>query len=278
MLVPIQSFMTPPGILTGGQVIRQKSMDVTPHAAGVREYLYGDTMKRIHWPTSIRRGQLMVKEFEQDPQSETWIVLDAQRRAHASLPTPPPPKIASTLFTARLPKFKLPPSTMEYGVTIAASLAHYFLDKRRTVGFLASSHTPVVLAADRSERQENKILETLAFLEADGPEPIASFAETQTAQIPQGSNVIIITPTIQSELLTAIDDLRQQRLRPMVILLIVESFGGPGSSQKILAGLAERKTPVCPIHCDADLGAALSGFAAQSAQEALQWQRQKPPS
>ncbi|MEW6403162.1 MAG: DUF58 domain-containing protein, partial [Chloroflexota bacterium] len=79
MLVSIQSFMTPPGILTGGQVIRQKSVDVTPHASGVREYLYGDTMKRIHWPTSIRRGQLMVKEFEQDPQSETWIMLDAQR-------------------------------------------------------------------------------------------------------------------------------------------------------------------------------------------------------
>ncbi|MEW6403782.1 MAG: hypothetical protein AB1649_18460, partial [Chloroflexota bacterium] len=208
----------------------------------------------------------------------TWIMLDAQRRAHASKPTPAPLRIANTLFSARLPKFKLPPSTMEYAVTISASLAHYFLEKRRTVGFLASSHTPIVLAADRSERQENKILETLAFLEADGPEQVASFAETQIGQIPQGSNVIIITPAVQTELLTAIDDMRQQRLRPMVILLIAESFGGLPGSDKILAGLAERRTPVCPIHCDADLSAALSGFAAQAAQEAMIWQRQKPPS
>ena len=56
----IQSFSFPPGMLPGGQVIRSKSYDVTPHAAGIREYVHGDAMKRIHWPTSARRGQLMV--------------------------------------------------------------------------------------------------------------------------------------------------------------------------------------------------------------------------
>jgi uncharacterized protein (DUF58 family) len=46
--------------------------------AGVREYVHGDAMKRIHWRTSARRGQLMVKEFEQDPQAEIWLYLDSQ--------------------------------------------------------------------------------------------------------------------------------------------------------------------------------------------------------
>ncbi len=273
MLVPIQSFMSPPGILPGGQVIRRKSPDVTPHASGVREYAYGDTLKRIHWPTSIRRGQLMVKEFEQDPQSEIWLILDVQRRAHVEKPSPPPARIANTLFTARLPKFQLPPSSLEYGVTVAASLAHYFLQKRRTVGFLASTRIPVMLSSDRSERQENKILETLAFLEADGPTPIAGFVEGQSVHLPQGATAIVITPTVEPELLAAVEDLRKRRLRPMVVLLVAESFGGRTASDTLLLALAERKTPVCPIYCDAELGAALSSFSAQNAQETPQWQR-----
>ena len=43
----------------------------------------GIRMRRIHWPTTARRGQLIVKEFEQDPQAEVWIFLDAQERAQA---------------------------------------------------------------------------------------------------------------------------------------------------------------------------------------------------
>ncbi len=80
----IQSFPYPPGMLPGGQVIRRKSHDITPHAAGVREYVHGDAMKRIHWPTTARRGQLMVKEFEQDPQAEIWLYLDPLRKTFSA--------------------------------------------------------------------------------------------------------------------------------------------------------------------------------------------------
>ena len=71
VIFDIQSFLFPPGLLPGGQVIRRKSADITPHAAGVREYVHGDAMKRIHWPTSIRRNQLMVKEFEEKTQDKS---------------------------------------------------------------------------------------------------------------------------------------------------------------------------------------------------------------
>jgi uncharacterized protein (DUF58 family) len=60
MIVEITAFLFPPGLLPGGKVIRRKALDITPHAAGVREYTPGDPMKRIHWPTTMRRRQLMV--------------------------------------------------------------------------------------------------------------------------------------------------------------------------------------------------------------------------
>ncbi len=78
MIFPITQFLSPPGFLPGGQVIRRKAAEVTPHAAGVRAYVPGDPMRRIHWPTTARRGQLIVKEFDQDPQAEVWIFMDAQ--------------------------------------------------------------------------------------------------------------------------------------------------------------------------------------------------------
>ncbi|HEX6034706.1 MAG TPA: DUF58 domain-containing protein, partial [Anaerolineales bacterium] len=84
MLFPVSQFVSPPGLLPGGKAIRRKSIDITPHAAGVREYVPGDPMKRIHWPTSIRREQLMVKEFEQDPQAEVWLFLDTHKNAHVA--------------------------------------------------------------------------------------------------------------------------------------------------------------------------------------------------
>ena len=63
MTVNISTFPPPAGLLPGGKMIRLKTMDVTPHAAGVREYVPGDPMKRMHWKSTARRGHFMVKEF-----------------------------------------------------------------------------------------------------------------------------------------------------------------------------------------------------------------------
>ena len=51
----------------------------TPQAAGVREYSPGDPLSRVHWPTTVRRDKLMVKEFDEDSQSSVWLLLDAQK-------------------------------------------------------------------------------------------------------------------------------------------------------------------------------------------------------
>ena len=107
MIFPISSFLAPPGMVPGGQVIRRKTMDITPHAAGVREYVPGDPMKRIHWPTSARRGSLMVKEFEQDPQAEVWLFLDAQQKVQSAKSYETPAMPLGNLLFSRKPKLSL---------------------------------------------------------------------------------------------------------------------------------------------------------------------------
>jgi uncharacterized protein (DUF58 family) len=48
---------------------------VTPNASGVREYAPGDAFNRIHWKSTARTGEMMVKTFELDPASDIWIVI-----------------------------------------------------------------------------------------------------------------------------------------------------------------------------------------------------------
>jgi uncharacterized protein (DUF58 family) len=273
MLFEIKSFLFPPGLLPGGQVIRRKSPDITPHAAGVREYTHGDAMKRIHWPTSIRRNQLMVKEFEQDPQAEVWLCLDSQNDVHHEKPHQYEQAPVESIFFGRRPEFKLPPSSLEYSISITASLAHYFIAQRRAVGYASAGQAFNVHHAERGERQEGKILETLAFVKADGNLSIAALVAAQASQLPQGSTAILITPTTRPDLLQAVDDLQRRYLRPVVILLDIETFGGMRGTQKIAQSLRERRVPVCVIACDANLAQALSELSTNfKAQENHTWQ------
>jgi uncharacterized protein (DUF58 family) len=275
MLFPVAEFLSPPGLLPGGKAIRRKSIDITPHAAGVREYIPGDPMKRIHWPTSIRRGQLMVKEFEQDPQAEVWLFLDTHKNAHVAKPgetydTPP----IDDLLLLRRRKVRLPPSTLEYSISITASLAQYFIGQRRAVGFVtASGRTFKVIPAERSERQEAKILEELAFLQAESTYTLPSLVTAQMGQLPQGSSAILITPMIWSELLLGVDSLQRRNLRPVVVLLMAQSFGNRTSNEDLAKSLAERNVPVCRVYCEADLSETLSSFATNTFSQEVSWRR-----
>lgn len=273
IIYEIPSFPFPYGLLPGGQVIRRKSPDITPHAAGVREYVHGDAMKRIHWSTSARRNRLMVKEFEQDPNAEIWLYLDAQMSVHYEKQYRQPDVSLDSMLLVKRPKFNLPPSTLEYSVSIAASLAHYFIAQRRAVGMVSAGHTFTVLSAERNERQEAKILETLAFVKADGTLSIEALVAAQASQLPQRSTVILITPTVRPGLLQAVDDLQLRHLHPIVVLLEAHTFGGPQGTSDIVNALRERQIPVHVIACDDNISQVLAEIPATfQTQGAFSWQ------
>ena len=47
----------------------------------VREYEQGESLRKVHWKTTARRGQLMVKELEDAPRDEIAVILDADASA-----------------------------------------------------------------------------------------------------------------------------------------------------------------------------------------------------
>src|SRR5512136_2194860 len=126
MMVDVRSFPNPPGLLPGGEALRKRSHQVTPNASGVREYVHGDPLNRIHWLSTARRGRLIVKEFELDPLADVWIFFDAEANTQVSLPQPEIGMNARDLWTHGS-KISLPASTEEYGISAAASLARDYL-------------------------------------------------------------------------------------------------------------------------------------------------------
>jgi uncharacterized protein (DUF58 family) len=257
MTFPITLFPPPPGLLPGGKAIRQRSLDVTPNAAEVREYVPGDPMKRIHWPSTAHRGQFMVKEFEQDPQADIWIFLDAYRPVHYLIPEQPVSYQLDNLWLRR-PKVSLQKDTFEYAVSAAASLARFFLMGKRKVGLVCAAGKFFAVSSERGERQINKIMETLAFLQPEGMLPLFDLVNIQAKLLPLGSGVIIITPSTNPDLFPALEDLRRRNLRPVVILIKSETFGGQGETDKIVAGLLSQNIPTCQIGFGDDLGAQLA--------------------
>ncbi len=208
--VPIQQFPAPFGILPGGRALRQKTLEVTPYAAGVREYVPGDPLKRIHWPTSARKQKLIVKEFEKDPLAEVWIFLDARQSEQFHLDYIEEKPASEYWRVGEQREFHLPPDTEEYAISIAASIGKYYINQKREVGLAAAGQSYTILPAERGERQLGKILETLAVLRMEGDMPLWGLLSAQLGHLARGSTVILITPSSDEKIMTVVMDLVQR--------------------------------------------------------------------
>jgi len=258
-LVDIKSFPYPPGLLPGGRALRRRSLEVTPHAASVREYVHGDSLNRIHWPTSARRDKLMVKEFDQDPQADVWLILDSCRNGHVqSKDTSDYPDSRNEwkwawLWWKQREEFRLFPSTYEYSVSASASIAKYFIRKGQLVGFASVGQIYTSLAAEKGERQLGKILETLAFLKCEGELPLHGLVESQVQYLPRGSTVILVTPSTREDVVLAVDGLSMRDMRPIVVLIDPHSFGSPYLTESLIEKLQIRGIPLTVISKDNNL-------------------------
>lgn len=244
LMVDVESFPNPPGVMTGGEALHRRTHYVTPNAAGVREYMPGDSLNRIHWKTTVRRDKLMVKEFELDPQADIWLFLDGERIVHSALPYTPADLSKNVFLQQQFEEIQLPPATEEYAATIAASLGRFYLRKRRAVGLVSSSRSVEFLPPDRGGRQLGKILETLALFRGDGVMPLSGLIEAQARHITRGSTIVLVTPSVRPQLSLTLDFVIRRGLRPIVVLIDSESFGGAPGSRLLFENMRGMKIPV----------------------------------
>lgn len=205
-------FWSPIAQLPGDGVVRKRTHYVTPNASGIREYYPGDSLNRIHWPSTARLGRLMVKTFEMDPTSNIWVVLDMHVGAQAGEGND---------------------STEEYSVRIATSLANHFLQAERLLGVIAHGEEKLTLDPARGSKQYGRILETLAMARADGREPIADVLANEARTFGRNTTLILITPSLDEEWLASVQEIIQHGTRVAVVFVDPEGFGGESSEQMI---------------------------------------------
>ena len=243
--VELPNFYVPPALLPGEGRFRRRTHYVTPNAAGVRPYQYGDGLSRIHWPTTVRTNELMVKLFELDPSSDIWVVLDLQRRVQAGSGDD---------------------STEEYGVKIAASVARYFLMANRTVGYMAAGARVDIEEAERGAQHYTRILEALALAQATGDVPLASLLNLEGKRFGRHTTVVVITPSTDESWVVSLQSLAQRGVKVATVLLEPSTFGADASALLVFGALAASDIYTYLVKRSDDLGAALgSGIEAPEA-------------
>jgi uncharacterized protein (DUF58 family) len=222
----LPGFSPPTGYLPGGESVHRRTPYVTSSVSGIRDYVPGDSINRIHWPSTARTGRLISKEFELDPLADVWIFLDMYEDAQAEAPwNEADEDVVLPWLTRRAEQIELPPSTVEYGVTIAASLAQHFLQSDREVGFLSYAETREVVQPDRGERQLTRLLEILAVIQPRGHLPIAEALANDGATLARHTTLIVITPSTDSRWITVLRGLRARGVHGVAILLAGRTFG-----------------------------------------------------
>ena len=258
--VPLRSFPLPIGMLPGGDALRRRTHYVTTNAAGVRDYEPGDPFNRIHWKSTARRDRLIVKEFELDPLADVWVLLDLWSGTHYGDRRVSEVELneMDMLIKHVVPQFMLPPSTEEYAICAAASIAQFFLRRDRTLGLMAIGQRREMLQADRGERQLEKILETLAVLRAQGEVPFEELLYRETPALPRGSTLILISPSPVPKWAQVARHLKRSGVYVTAVVLDVKSFGGPSGTEDVVGELAASGIPISLVRNGDQLEEALS--------------------
>ncbi|MEM7128946.1 MAG: DUF58 domain-containing protein [Chloroflexota bacterium] len=230
LVVPLETFEPSVSDLSGGEARRQRTYQITTNVATVRDYAPGDSLNRIHWPSTARARRLMTKEFELDPTADVWIYLDLYEGGQFDLPWEVFPYQVGVFALSgnrnrKQRQVELPPSTTEYGVTIAASLAHYFLDKDRAVGMTSYGKTREFLQSDRGERQKTKILEGLAVVEGDGNLPFAQVIATDSVRLNRNDTILAISADPDPQWALALQDSQRRGINSIAVVIDGNTFG-----------------------------------------------------
>lgn len=189
-----------------------------PHRIGVvgaddvliREYRHGDDVRRVHWRSTARRGDLMVRREEQAWDPAARIILDSRAGAHAGTGMN---------------------SSLEWAVSAAASVGLRFIDDGfRTEVYEADG--PMQLAVGGMNRRATGDLLISKMTELHPRRTVSlRYALEAAAADNSGQLVVAIMGRMTTDDAHLLLRVRRQHARGMAILLDVDSFAAPSATE-----------------------------------------------
>jgi len=169
-----------------------------------RDYVAGDSLRRVDWKASATVGRLQVKQFEPSIALETAIFLDLNISDYD-------------------PHFRI--DSTELAIVIAASLASWVIRKKQTVGLvtngvdqLDASQPSRPLLPRKGRSHLTHVLETLARLQAAETFSIAAILRRDSPHLTWGTTLIVITGKVDEILFDELFQTRRRGLNAVIIL------------------------------------------------------------
>ncbi len=161
----------------GRRLLLQRASGFDLHS--VRDYQQGESLRRVHWPTTAKRGQLMVKELEDSPRDEAAVLLDADASVVVGSPHD---------------------SSFELAVRAAGSILRSHASRGRRAALVVNSLRPVYQRVHSFDGDWHRALEILAAVEADGHAPAANMLADEGGPAARAVELTVVTSVLSPRL------------------------------------------------------------------------------
>lgn len=197
----------PPGERRGSARIYEDPLRI----AGLRDYQPGDSLRRIDWKATARRGRLQSRLYEP---SATLHLL-----------------VALNLITLEQTWTGFDPVLLERVVTVAASLATQGHQQGYAVGILANgsfpeSDRPIRIMPGRHPNHLPRILEALAGVGPFFISPLEKLLEAESHALPLGTTLTVVTALLPDSLLATLGRIKAAGHQVMVLSVTEEGAEG----------------------------------------------------
>jgi len=146
---------------------------------GVREYIPGDPLRRVHWKSTARTGHLSVIEFEESRAVNVVLALDISRGAQIG---------------------EGKESTFEYQVRVAASLAQSAIRQGASVRLVTGDAITPASASGRGSDHLYEVLGDLARAEPEDDSKMSAELVQRVGSLTAGTTLVVLTSGLDKEL------------------------------------------------------------------------------
>ncbi|MEV5545890.1 DUF58 domain-containing protein [Streptomyces sp. NPDC052309] len=165
-------------------------------ATGVGPWVPGERQRRIHWPSTTRRGSVQLHRFAAERAADTVMLLDA-----FSDVVDPATGVSSLDETVRA----------------AAGLARAYLRTHDRVGVVSTGGTTRWLAPGTGDAAFYRIVESVLDVRKDRRFDGPGLERVPPPALPEGALVYVFTPLSDARMLKVLRDVQARGHRPVVV-------------------------------------------------------------
>ena len=167
----------------------------------VREYEHGDSLRKVHWRSTARRAQLMVKELEDAPRDEVAVVLDAD-----------PDAVVGGSFDLQ--------------VRAAGSLLLSHVRRGRRAVLAINGSEPEQHAVRSAEGDWRSALDLLAAVEPEPGPPLAALLVDESSPVARSLELALVTASLPPRLVERLAERALASGSVSVVFVDASSFNG----------------------------------------------------